>query len=48
MFALLKGSWLAFFFAGFVSFSATQMLLDKKPKPTRTLPGTPGCSGRAA
>ncbi|QHE76265.1 sulfite exporter TauE/SafE family protein [Hydrogenophaga sp. PBL-H3] len=45
VFALLKGSWLAFFFAGFVSFSATQMLLDKKPKPTRTIPGTPGLLG---
>ena len=45
VFALLKGSWLALFFAGFVSFSATQMLLDKKPKPTRTIPGTPGLIG---
>jgi len=45
VFALLKGSWLAFFFASFVSFSATQMLLDKKTKPTRTIPGTPGLIG---
>jgi len=45
VFALLKGSWLALFFAAFVGFSATQMLLDKKPKPTRTLPGTPGLVG---
>jgi uncharacterized protein len=45
LFALLKGSWLALFFAAFVSFSATQMLLDKKPKPTRTLPGTAGQLG---
>ena len=45
VFALLKGSWLALFFAGFVSFSATQMLMDKKPKPTRTIPGTPGLLG---
>ena len=45
IFALLKGSWLALFFAAFVSFSATQMLLDKKPKATRTLPGTPGLVG---
>ncbi len=45
VFALLKGSWLAFLFAGFVSFSATQMLLDKKPQPTRTIPGTPGLLG---
>lgn len=42
VFSLLKGSWLALFFAAFVSFSATQMLLDKKPKPSRTLPGTGG------
>jgi uncharacterized membrane protein YfcA len=42
VFALLKGSWLAIFFGLFVGFSATQMFLDKKPKPTRQLPGTPG------
>ncbi|MEJ7929928.1 sulfite exporter TauE/SafE family protein [Ramlibacter sp. AN1015] len=42
VFALLKGSWLALFFAAFVGFSATQMFLDKKPKPTRQLPGTGG------
>jgi uncharacterized membrane protein YfcA len=45
VFALLKGTSLALFFALFVSFSATQMLLDKKPKPTRTLPGTAGQLG---
>src|SRR5690606_4553441 len=44
-FALLKGAWLALFFAAFVGFSATQMLLDKKPKATRTLPGTAGQLG---
>jgi uncharacterized membrane protein YfcA len=42
VFALLKGSYLAIFFGLFVGFSATQMFLDKKPKPTRQLPGTPG------
>jgi uncharacterized membrane protein YfcA len=42
VFALLKGSWLALVFAGFVGFSATQMLLNKKPKPSRTLPGPVG------
>lgn len=42
VFALLKGSYLAIFFALFVSFSATQMFLDKKPKPTRQMPGTAG------
>jgi len=42
IFALLKGSTLALVFALFVSFSATQMLLDKKPKPSRELPGPTG------
>ena len=42
VFAVLKGSVLAFVFAGFVSFSATQMFLDKKPAPTRQIPGTAG------
>jgi uncharacterized membrane protein YfcA len=42
VFALLKGSFLAIFFGLFVSFSATQMFLDKKPKPTRQMPGTGG------
>ena len=45
VFALLKGSWLALFFALFVGFSATQMFLDKKPKPTRQMPGTAGQFG---
>jgi uncharacterized membrane protein YfcA len=45
VFALLKGSWLALLFAAFVSFSATQMLKDKKPKPSRTLPGAAGQLG---
>lgn len=48
IFALLKGSWLALFFAAFVSFSATQMLLDKKPKPSRQMPGTAGQVGAGA
>jgi uncharacterized protein len=42
VFAMLQGRWLAFVFGGFVAFSATQMLLDKKPKPGRTMPGTGG------
>ncbi|WP_041675211.1 sulfite exporter TauE/SafE family protein [Ramlibacter tataouinensis] len=42
VFALLKGSVLAIFFGLFVGFSATQMFLDKKPKPTRQMPGTAG------
>ncbi len=42
VFALLKGSYLAIFFGLFVGFSATQMFIDKKPKPTRQMPGTAG------
>ncbi|WP_372656859.1 sulfite exporter TauE/SafE family protein [Hydrogenophaga sp.] len=45
VFSLLKGSWLALLFAAFVAFSATQMLLDKKPKASRTLPGVGGQIG---
>ena len=45
VFALLKGSWLALVFAAFVSFSATQMFLDKKPAPTRQVPGVAGLLG---
>ena len=42
VFALLKGSYLAIFFALFVSFSAWQMLRNKKPAPSRQMPGTAG------
>jgi len=42
VFSLLKGAYLAVFFGLFVSFSATQMFLDKKPQPTRQMPGTGG------
>jgi uncharacterized protein len=42
IFSVLKGTWLAIFFAVFVSFSATQMFLDKKPKPSRQMPHTQG------
>ena len=42
VFALLKGSYLAIFFGLFVSFSATQMFLNKKPKPARQMPGAAG------
>ena len=45
VFAILKGSSLALFFAAFVGFSATQMFLDKKPAPTRQVPGTVGLIG---
>ena len=42
VFALLKGSFLAIFFALFVSFSAVQMFLDKKPPATRQMPSGGG------
>jgi uncharacterized membrane protein YfcA len=38
----LPGKALGVLFALFVAFSATQMLLDRKPKPTRTMPGALG------
>lgn len=42
VFALIKGHTLSTLFAFFVAFSATQMVLDKKPKPSRQLPGPLG------
>ena len=42
VFALLRGSWLAIFFGFFVTFSAVQMFLDRKPAAARQMPGTAG------
>lgn len=42
IFAVLKGTTLALVFAGFIGFSATQMLRNRKPKPGREVPGTQG------
>ena len=44
LFAVIKGSVLALLFSFFTAFSATQMLLDKKPKPSRHMPGPLGQS----
>jgi uncharacterized membrane protein YfcA len=44
VFAMLKGPQLAYVFAVFLGVSALQMLLDRKPKPTRTMPGPLGQS----
>ena len=41
-FAVVKGSALAIFFGLFVGTAATQMLIDRRPKPTRLLPGMVG------
>jgi len=45
---VLPGKWLGVFFALFVAFSATQMLLNRKPKPSRTLPGPAATFGVGA
>ncbi|MEJ7686484.1 MAG: sulfite exporter TauE/SafE family protein [Telluria sp.] len=42
VFALLKGAALAIFFAVFIGFSATQMFIDRKPEPSRQMPGAGG------
>jgi len=41
-FALLKGRGLALLFAAFLGYMAVQMLLDRKPRPGRQLPGAAG------
>lgn len=43
--AQIPSAVLALFFALFISFSATRMLADRKPKPSRELPGTTGMLG---
>jgi uncharacterized membrane protein YfcA len=45
VFAVLKGQVLALMFAGFVGFSALQMLRDRKPAPHRQMPGFAGQAG---
>ncbi len=42
MFSVLKGAYLAVFFGLFVSYSATQMLRNKKPQAHRAMPGPAG------
>jgi uncharacterized membrane protein YfcA len=42
VFAAIKGTTLALLFAGFIGFAATQMLLNRQPKPSKVLPGTWG------
>lgn len=45
VFAALKTGWLSLLFALFVGFSAWQMLRNRKPSPSRQLPGAPGMVG---
>jgi uncharacterized membrane protein YfcA len=44
LFSVIKGAALALVFAGFVGFSAVQMLIDRKPKPSRQIPGPAGAA----
>jgi uncharacterized membrane protein YfcA len=44
LFSIIKGAMLALLFGGFTAFSATQMLIDKKPKPSRQMPSACGQS----
>ena len=44
IFAALKTAWLALFFAVFVGYSAVQMIVNKKPKASRQMPGFVGTS----
>lgn len=48
VFSALKTGWLALFFAIFVTYSGYQMLRDKKPKPSRQMPGAVGTAGAGA
>lgn len=48
VFAVLKTAWLALVFTLFVGYSAIQMLLNKKPKPTRQMPGAVGTAATGA
>ena len=48
LFALLKGAWLALFFAAFVSFSGWQMLRNKRPAPSRQMPPPTGQAAAGA
>ena len=44
-FSVLKGQGLALLFAAFIGYTAVQMMLDRKPRPGRELPGPWGLAG---
>jgi len=48
VFAALSTLWLSLFFALFVGYSGWSMLRNKKPKPTRQMPGVVGTSAAGA
>jgi len=45
LFEALKTSWLSLFFAIFIVYTSIQMMINKKPKPGRELPGSLGLFG---
>jgi uncharacterized protein len=45
VFSVLKGNVLALIFSAFVAFSASQMIIDKKPAASREMPGSMGRLG---
>ena len=47
-FAVLKGQGLALLFSAFIAYAAVQMMLDRKPRPGRALPGPWGQAGVGA
>ncbi|MDM9559165.1 MULTISPECIES: sulfite exporter TauE/SafE family protein [Bordetella] len=48
VFAALSTAWLSLFFAVFVGYSAWSMLRNKKPKPSRQMPGVAGTTAVGA
>jgi uncharacterized membrane protein YfcA len=48
VFALIKGAALGLVFALFVGYSATQMLIDRKPRASRQMPGAAGQAAAGA
>ena len=44
-FSVLKGQGLALLFSAFIGYTALQMMLDRKPRPGRELPGAWGLAG---
>jgi uncharacterized membrane protein YfcA len=48
IFSVLKTGWLALLFATFVGYSAVQMIINRKPKPTRQMPGMVGTGAAGA
>ncbi len=48
LFAVIRGQVLALAFSIFIAYMAVQMLIDRKPRPSRALPGPAGLAGVGA